>query len=72
VAVTNSLVIGNKADNGGQGGGIYSTGALTLTNALVSLNTATATVTPGGGLYWTGTLISPTTGVIFNKPDNVN
>jgi len=74
LAVTNSLVTGNHADNGGQGGGIYNADvALTLTHAILSFNTATATVTPGGGLYWTGAVPSGSlVGVILNTPDNVN
>ena len=80
LAVNNSLVIANKAENGGSGGGIWSSGdlvsglpySLTLTDTLVTLNTVTGGGT-GGGLYWAGTApVGSLAGVIFNNPDNIN
>ena len=45
--VTNSTINGNRADSGGQGGGLEATGAIVITNSTISDNTAAG---GGGGI----------------------
>jgi hypothetical protein len=56
-AANSTLTLNNLAVTGGQaaqGGGINSTGTLTLANVVVSQNIATGSGAKGGGLYFTG------------------
>ncbi len=67
-AFTGTNLAGNKATNG-NGGGIWVSGALSLTNATLTTNVATGTVTTGfgGGVFVGETVAADTPSAVINS-----
>ncbi|NEO83859.1 MAG: CHAT domain-containing protein [Spirulina sp. SIO3F2] len=64
LSLSNTTVTGNRADNtGNNGGGIFSDGAVTLTNSIVSGNTAGS----GGGGIWSRDTLTLTNSMVYNN-----
>jgi predicted outer membrane repeat protein len=66
ITANRNTLSGNRAI-GGNGGGIYNSGAVLMSNDTVSTNSATGN---GGGVYSSGTFIGENSTIAFNEADS--